>query len=98
MHGHGQFVFGKGKLRAASLDINVPERNPSTAVRTRDLRIGAEREQRRREIAGIGGVATLALRRDVADVATPLQAESVRLAPPFALIVEDAARVEAEIT
>src|SRR5262245_40197808 len=85
-------------MRAARLDINVPERSPSTAVRTRDLRIGAEREQRRREIAGIGGVATLALRRDVADVATPLQAESVRLAPPCALIVEDAARVEAEIT
>src|SRR3974377_1063543 len=84
-------------MRAAVLDIELRQRNaPSPAVPC-DFHLRAEHQQRRREIARIGRVATLPLRRDVTDVAAVFEAEAVRAAPPVALIVIDAARVEAQI-
>ena len=57
-----------------------------------------ERHQRGREIAAEGGKAhAAALGRDVADLAGGLEAVIVGGPPPFALIVEDAARVEADV-
>ena len=67
------------------------------AARSGDLDLGVENEQRRREIAGERRVTVVALRRDVAGLAAVLQAVVVGAPPPFALVVEDAARVEAEI-
>ena len=79
-------------------DIEIGERHGARARRSGDVDLGVEREQRRREIAAEGGEAhAAALRRDMADFAGRLEAMVIGLAPPFALIVEDAARVEREI-
>ena len=82
----------------AVADIEPLERHRARPRRPGEIDLGAERHQRRREIAAEGGEAhAAALRRHVADIARGLEAMVVGGAPPFALIVEDAARVEAEI-
>ena len=79
-------------------DVELCERQRAPARGPDEVDLGAERQQRRRQIAAEGGKAhAAALRRHVADVARGLEAVIVGRAPPFALIVEDAARVEAEI-
>ena len=84
-------------MRAAVFRIKVGKRNAATAGRAGDFDLGAEHHQGRGEIAAEGGVAALALRRDVAGIAAMLEAIVVGVPPPFALIVVDAARIEAEI-
>src|SRR6185436_14304204 len=57
-----------------------------------------EGQQRGGEIAGEGRKAdAAALRRDVANRAGGLQAMIIGVTPPFALVIEDAARIETEI-
>ena len=90
--------LGDRLVLARIADVEICERQRAPARRAGDVDLGAERQQRRRQIAAEGGEAhAAALRRDVADLAGGLEAMMVGGAPPFALIVEDAARVEAEI-
>ena len=90
--------LGDRHVLAREADIELLKRDRALAVRAGDVDLGAEREQGGREIAGESGKAdAAAFRRDVADGAGGLQAVVIGVAPPFALIVEDAARVEAEI-
>ena len=87
-----------GSILPRMTDIEARERNRAPALRPGEIDLGAERQQRRREIAAVGREAhAAALRRDVADVAGGLEAMVIGRTPPFALVVEDAARVEAEI-
>src|SRR6478672_6747409 len=79
-------------------DIEAIERDRAFPRRPREIDLRVQRQQRRREIAAKGGEAdAAALRRDMADVARGLEAVVVGGAPPFALIIEQAAGVEAEI-
>src|SRR5205085_311948 len=65
---------------------------------TGQIDLGAQRQQRRRKIAAEAGEAHApAFRRDMTDAANRLEAMIVGGAPPFALVVEQAARVEAEV-
>ena len=90
--------FGDRHVLAGEADIERLERNGALAGRACDVDLGAEREEGRRKIAGEGREAdAAALRRDVANRAGGLQAMIVGVTPPFALVIEDAARVEAEI-
>jgi len=90
--------LGDRHVLSREADIERLERDGALAGRTRDVDLGAEREQGRRKVAAERGKADAAtLRRDVADGAGGLQAVIVGVAPPFALVIEDAARVEAEI-
>ena len=97
MHGHEELACAEREMRAAVLAIKLFERNAAAALQARDLQLGAQREQRRREVAGERGMAVRPLRRDVTNVPAIFQAEPVGFAPPFALIVVDAARIETEI-
>src|SRR5690606_1497032 len=63
-----------------------------------ELDLGAQRDQRAGQVAAERGVTAVALRRHVADGAAALQAVAVRRAPPFALVVVDAARVEEQVS
>src|SRR3974377_1698715 len=84
-------------MRAAVLDIEVRQRNAPWPAGPCDFHLRAAHQQRRRAAPRIGRGATLPLRRDVTDVAAVFEAEAIRAAPPVALIVIDAARVEAQI-
>ena len=90
------------RARASGAARRPRHRDPRAATAARRAgptisTVGVEHEQHRGEIAGKRRVAMLALRRDVADVAAVLQAEIVRAAPPLALVVEHATRVEAQV-
>ena len=90
--------LGDRHVLAGKADIERLERNGALAGGAGDVDLGAERQQRGGKIAGEGRKAdAAALRRDVADGAGGLQAMIVGVTPPFALVIEDAARVEAEI-
>src|SRR5580658_942540 len=79
-------------------DIELAQRQRPPSRRTGNLDLALERQQRRREITAEGGEAdAAALGRDMTDRARGLEAMIVGLSPPFALVVVDAARVEAEI-
>ena len=84
-------------MRFAVLDIEFAERNAPALLRPGDFDLGSERQQGRCQIAGEGGMAALALRRHMADLAAVLEAVAVGVPPPLTLIVEDAARIEAQI-
>ena len=98
MDRYNKFVVGKQQMRPAIVRVNVAEWNASAARRASHLYIGADRKQRRRQIAREGRMTAPTLRRDMANIAVSFQAERVGAAPPFALIVENATRVEAEIS
>ena len=89
---------GKRRVRALVL---VPTRELAMQVSEAMYRyghdLGARDHQHWREVAAERGVAALALRRHMAGGAAALQAERVRPAPPFALVVEHAARVQAQV-
>src|SRR5207245_9148572 len=79
-------------------DIEALERNRALARGPGEIDLGAERQQSGREIAAEGGEAHApAFRRDVTDVARGLEAMVVGGAPPPALVIEQAARIEAQI-
>src|SRR6185369_11244774 len=79
-------------------DVELLQRQSAPARGPDQIHLGAERHQGGRQVAAEGGEAyTAALRRHVADIARGLEAVVVGRAPPLALIVEDAARVEAQI-
>ena len=79
-------------------DIKIGERHRALPGGTGNVDLGIEREQRRRQIAAESGKAhAAAFRRDVADFAGRLQTMMIGFAPPFALIVKNAAGVEREI-
>src|SRR4249920_3800222 len=84
-------------MRAAVLGIEIGERDAAPTARPGNLHLGAEHHQGGCEIAAEGRMAALALGRDMAGVAAMLEAILVRAPPPFALIVIDAAGIEAEI-
>ena len=74
------------------------QRQRARPCRSREIDLGAERQQRRREVAAEGRETdAAALRRNVTDVAGGLKAMVIGGAPPFALVIEQAARVETEI-
>ncbi len=58
---------------------------------------GVQRQQRRRHVAAERRMAAIAGRRDMAGCAIQLQAVTVGISPPFALVIEYAPRVQAEI-
>ncbi len=91
--------LGDRHVLTRKADIEFLERNGALAVAGR--RCPPRRRsvsKRRREIAGEGRKAhAAAFRRHMADGAGGLQAMVIGVAPPFALIVENAAGVETEI-
>src|SRR5262249_26819796 len=89
-------VFVGDRLVLARMaDVQAVERRHAPPARPCDLDFGAEYQERRCEIPAEGGETdAAALRRDVADVARRLEAMVDRAAPPAALVVEDAARIE----
>ena len=79
-------------------DVQAFERDRAFARGSGKIDFGVERQQGRREIPAEGGEAdAAAFRRDVTDIAGGLKAMVVGGAPPFALVIEQAARIEAEI-
>jgi hypothetical protein len=96
-HRGDQLVGGERQGPHAVLDVEFGERNGSRAARSGHLDVRRERQQRRGHVAAERRVTALALRRHVADFAAELQAVGVGAAPPFALVVEDAACVEAQV-
>src|SRR6202521_2819656 len=92
-----QLVGGDRQMRGAVVTIQSGELYAALAAACNQLDLGAEHEQRGSQIARERGMAMPTLRRDVADLAAALQAVAVGAAPPFALVVEHAAGVEAKI-
>src|SRR5438132_13234693 len=79
-------------------DIEALERDGAPAAGAREIDLGVECQQSRREIAAESRETdAAALWRYVADVARGLETMIVGAAPPFALVVVEAARVEAQI-
>src|SRR6185437_9975772 len=72
--------------------------NAAFSRRRGDVDLGAERQQSWRQVAAEGGEAdAAAFWRDVTNCAGSFQAMVIGVAPPFALIVENAAGIKAEI-
>src|SRR5262249_16898469 len=90
--------LGDRLVLARVADIETAERERPPALRADESDLSAERHQRGREIAAEGRKAyAAAFRGDVAHLARSLEAVVVGGAPPFALVVIDAARIKAEI-
>ena len=81
----------------AVLDEQRGQRQRACAAGAGDLDARIQRDQRRRDVAVVGGVAAVALDDHVAFVAAQLQAVAIAGAPPLALVVEHAARVLAQV-
>src|SRR5437763_11634402 len=91
-------ALGDWLVLARITDIEIGKRQRTTASRTGDVDLRIEDQKRRREIAAERGKTDApAFRRDMTDRADGLQTMMVGVAPPFALIVEDAACVETQI-
>src|SRR3974390_2870744 len=97
MDRHDELARGQSEMGAAIFHIELAERHSPLALRTGDIDFGAEREQSGREIAGIGGMKPLALWSDVTNVAAMFEAIGVGVPPPLALVIVDAAGIEAQI-
>ena len=97
MHGDHQLVRCECEMRAAIFDVKLAHRGAPAAVWPGDLDFRAERQQGGRQVAREGRMASLALRRHVTGIAAVLEAIAVGAPPPFALVVVDAARIEAEV-
>src|SRR6185437_7228351 len=79
-------------------DIELIEGNAAFSRRRGDVDLGAERQQSWRQVAAEGGEAdAAAFWRDVTNCAGSFQAMVIGVAPPFALIVENAAGIKTEI-
>ncbi len=90
-------AFGRAVV-AGMADVEILQRQRASARGPDQIDLGAERQQGGGQVAAEGGEAhAAALGRHVADVAGGLEAVVVGLPPPLALIVEDAARVEAQV-
>src|SRR6202011_3840862 len=90
--------FGDRLILPRVADIDAGKRDGARSGGPREIDLGAERHQSRREIAAEGGEADAAtLGRNVTDIARGLEAVFIGRAPPFALIVEQATRVETQI-
>src|SRR5262249_51349596 len=92
-----EFAIGQCKMGFAILNINLAQGNSAGASRASNIDFGAKHQQGGRKIAAERGVAALSLRSDMADVPAAFKAISIGVSPPFALIVVDAARIEAQI-
>src|SRR5262249_24790829 len=91
-------ALGDWSILSRVTDIELLERNGARSAGSREIDCGVERQQSRREIAAEGRKANApAFRCHVADVAGRLEAMIVGGAPPFALVIVEAARVEADI-
>src|SRR5664279_4033367 len=97
MHLHDELAGGQSEMGLTVFDIEFAQRNAALAFWTGSINLGAEHEQSRRKIAGESGMAALSLRGNVADIAAIFQAIGVGAPPPFALIVINAAGIEAQI-
>ncbi len=98
VHGCDDLACGKRQVSGAVIGVEIAQGHAPGAARPGDLDFCVEDQQRRREIAGERRVTVIALRRDVAGLAAVLEAVVVRPPPPFALVVEHATGVEAEIS
>ena len=96
-HRGDELADGQREVRRAVVAVQVVQRHATRAAGCGDLDLGACSQQHRCHVAAERGVAALALRRHVAGVAAALQAPAVAGAPPFALVVVDAARVLAQV-
>ena len=98
MHRDDELAISQSEMRLAVLNIKFAQgiRGARPCVPAM-LDFSTENEQRRRKIADEGGVTTLSLRGNMANIPAVLEAISIGASPPFALIVVNAAGVEAQI-
>ena len=98
-HDIGEMLANGPTLDAVAL-CTPPQARRETALaalRAGNIDLSTEDEQSWRQIAGEGGMTAVSLRCDVASIATVLEAIRVGFPPPFALIVINAARIEAQV-
>ena len=91
-HAHDQFARMQLDGFGAVVLIKVGQWQRAQTGAAQKLQRGVQGDQRWRQVAAPGGVTARALWRDVAGVAAVLEAVVVRLAPPLALVVKNAAR------
>src|SRR5450755_770735 len=97
MHRDDEFAISQSEMRFAVFNIKFAQGNAAMTFCTGNANFSTKNEQGGRKIAGEGGVTTLSLRGNVANIPAVLEAISIGAPPPFALIVVNAARVEAQI-
>ena len=95
MHGDDEFAVCQSEMRLAVFEIELAQGNAADALRAGNVDFGAKSEQGGRKVAREGCVAVLSLRGNMASISAVLETIGICLPPPFALIVVDAARVEA---
>ena len=81
----------------AVLEIQFAQGDPTIALCSRNINLGTKDEQGGRKIAGEGGMTALPLRGHMANAPVILETKVICGSPPFALIVVNAAGVEAQI-
>ena len=97
MHRHKEFAGGQREMGLAVFDIELAQRNSALAFCAGDVDFGAVNEQSGRQVAAEGGMTALSLRGDMASLPAILETISIGAPPPFALVVVNAARIEAQI-
>src|SRR5450759_3862300 len=97
MDRHDELAFGQSEMGLAVFDIEIAQRNSAIALCAGNVNFGAENEQSGRKIAAVGGVTALSLRSNMTNIPAMLETISIRVPPPFALIVINAAGIEAQI-
>src|ERR1019366_7405576 len=97
MHRRDELAGGQSEMGLAVFDIEFTQRNTPLALRAGNVDFGAEHEQGRRQVAGESGMTALSLWGNVTDISAIFQTIGVGAPPPFALIVINAAGIEAQI-
>jgi hypothetical protein len=95
--GHDEFAVGQSEMSLAVFHIELAQRNAAMALRADDVDFGAKNEQSGRKIATVGGVTALSLWGNMTNIPTILETICVGVPPPFALIVINAAGIDAQI-
>src|SRR5450759_1469140 len=97
MHRDDELAISQSEMRLAVFNIEFAQGNSAMTLCAGNANFGTKNEQGGRKIAGEGGVTTLSLRGNMANIPAVLEAIGICAPPPFALIVVNAARVEAQI-
>ena len=97
MHRDDELAISQSEMRFAVFNIKFAQGNSAMTLCTGNVDFSTKNEQGGRKIAGEGGVTALSLRGNMANIPAVLETISICLPPPFALIVVNAAGIEAQI-
>ena len=92
-----EFTGGKRQVVHAVIVVEICDRDTPCACGAEDFHLGLVNDQSWRHIAAERGKTERTVWRDVAHVTPVLEAKIVAAAPPFALVVVNASRIEAQI-